>query len=204
MNFFAINIFDKVFTFDETKKFKKSQFIAMHTVIFRTQILKDIKLQLPKHTFYVDNIYVYTPLPHIKTFYYMNEDLYRYFVGRGDQSINEKVIMNRIDQHILITKIVYEAYDIQEISKTNKKLAKYMTDFISILMAITSIYLIKIGTPEALEKKKQLWDGLKHKDEKLYKSCKHHIEGLTATNSKLGMSLCKTIYKIARKIIRFN
>ena len=39
------NVFpiDKVFAFDDAKKFKKSQFIAMHTVIYRTQILKDIK-----------------------------------------------------------------------------------------------------------------------------------------------------------------
>lgn len=194
----------RVFSFEESKRFKKSQFIAMHTVIYRTQILKDINLTLPKHTFYVDNIYVYTPLPYIETIYYMNENLYRYYVGREGQSINEQVIMKRIDQHLLVTEILYNAYDIQEIRKDKKKLAKYMSDYVSILMAITSIYLIKIGTKEALDKKRALWENLKQKDEKLYRSCKHNIEGLTATNSKFGRTICKGVYNIARKILKFN
>lgn len=200
------NVFpvEKVFSFQDSKKFKKSQFIAMHTVIYRTQILKDINLTLPKHTFYVDNIYVYIPLPFVNSIYYMNENLYRYYVGRDDQSINEKVIMKRIDQHLLVTEILYNAYDLQEIRKSKKKLAKYMSDYVSILMAITSIYLIKIGTKEALDKKRALWEGLKQKDEKLYRTCKHNLEGLTATNSKFGMSICKGVYNIARKILKFN
>lgn len=200
------NVFpvEKVFSFQDSKKFKKSQFIAMHTVIYRTQILKDINLTLPKHTFYVDNIYVYIPLPFVNSIYYMNENLYRYYVGRDDQSINEKVIMKRIDQHLLVTEILYNAYDLQEIRKNKKKLAKYMSDYVSILMGITSIYLIKIGTKEALDKKHALWEGLKQKDEKLYRTCKHNLEGLTATHSKFGMSICKGVYNIARKILKFN
>ena len=201
------NVFpqNKVFTFDEAKKFKKSQFIAMHTVIYRTQILKDIKLELPKHTFYVDNVFVYVPLPHIKTMYYMNEDFYRYYIGRADQSVNESVIMKRIDQHLKVTKILIDAYDLNEIAeKQSKKLAKYMSDYVSILMAITSIYLIKIGDKEALEKKKELWQYLKNKDQKLWKTCKHNIEGLTSAESKFGMGFCKFIYTIARKILKFN
>lgn len=62
----------------------------MHSVIYRTEMLKLCQLELPKHTFYVDNIYVYYPLPHVRTLYYMNVDLYRYFIGREDQSVNEK------------------------------------------------------------------------------------------------------------------
>ncbi len=200
------NVFpaNQVITFDDSKKFKKSQFIGMHTVIYRTEILKEIKLELPKHTFYVDNVFVYVPLPHIKTMYYMHEDLYRYFIGRADQSVNESVIMKRIDQHLKVTKILIDAYDISKIEAQSKKLAKYMSDYVSILMAITSIYLIKIGDAEALSKKKALWEYLKNKDQKLYKACKGNIEGLTATNSKIGMWFCKVIYTIARKILKFN
>lgn len=195
---------EKEFSFAETKKFKKSQFITMHSAIYRTKILQDIALTLPKHTFYVDNIFVYTPLPYVKSFYYINADLYRYYVGRADQSINEDVIMKRIDQHIKVTKIVIDTNNIRELEKQNKKLAKYMTNFVSILMAITSIYLIKIGDKEALTKKKELWEYLKTKDKKLWSDCKHHAEGLVSTNSKFGMGLCKIIYTIARKVIKFN
>ncbi len=200
------NVFpvEQEFTFEQSKKFKKSQFITMHSAVYRTKILQEIGLTLPKHTFYVDNIYVYTPLPAVKSFYYIDADLYRYYVGRADQSINESVIMKRIDQHIKVTKIAIEAHNIQEIAARDKKLAKYMTDFVSILMAITSIYLIKIGDADALAKKKDLWQFLKDKDPKLWADCKHKAEGLVATNSKFGMGFCKFIYKVARKVLKFN
>ena len=200
------NVFktNEILTFDNAKKFKKSQFIAMHTVIYRTQLLKDIGLELPKHTFYVDNIYVYKPLPYVKSLYYMNENFYRYFVGRADQSINENVIMKRIDQHIKVTKIMIDAHNIQEIKNKSKRLAKYMSNYISIMMAICSIYLIKLGDKESLLKKKELWQYLKNADVKLYKHCKNSIEGFSHTNCALGRAICKLIYNISRKIVKFN
>ena len=38
----------------------------MHSVIYRTEILRACGMELPKHTFYVDNIFVYQPLPQVK------------------------------------------------------------------------------------------------------------------------------------------
>lgn len=57
---------DKVFTWNEAGRFHKGQYILMHSVIYRTQLLRECGLELPKHTFYVDNIYVYKPLPSVK------------------------------------------------------------------------------------------------------------------------------------------
>ncbi|MCI6859070.1 MAG: glycosyltransferase family 2 protein, partial [Eubacterium sp.] len=44
----------KYFGWDEIGRFHASQNILMHSVIYRTQLLKDIHFELPKHTFYVD------------------------------------------------------------------------------------------------------------------------------------------------------
>lgn len=46
----------------------------MHSVIYRTQLLRDCGLELPKHTFYVDNLFVYVPLPYVKNMYYLDVD----------------------------------------------------------------------------------------------------------------------------------
>ena len=73
------------------------------------------KLELPKHTFYVDNIYVYYPLPHVKTFYYLDVNFYRYFIGREDQSVNEKNMIKRIDQQIFVTKTMIDMYSLRKI-----------------------------------------------------------------------------------------
>ena len=97
----------------------------MHSVFYRTALLKEIGLKLPEHTFYVDNIFVYYPLPFVKTMYYMDVDLYRYFIGRDDQSVNEKVMIGRIDQQIKITKILIGSHDLSKIKEG--KLKKYTT-----------------------------------------------------------------------------
>ena len=96
---------DKVFTWNDVKHFRLGQYILMHSVIYRTRILQNCGLELPKHTFYVDNIFVYYPLPYVKTLYYMDTDLYRYFIGRADQSVNEQVMIGRVDQQIKVNKI---------------------------------------------------------------------------------------------------
>ena len=53
----------RIFTWSEIGRFRPSQYLLMHSVIYRTQLLRDCGLELPKHTFYVDNLFVYQPLP---------------------------------------------------------------------------------------------------------------------------------------------
>ena len=93
----------KIITWRDMGRFKIGQYILMHSVMYRTELLKMCKLELPKHTFYVDNIYVYYPLPHVKTFYYLNVNFYRYFIGRDGQSVNEQNMIKRIDQQLFVT-----------------------------------------------------------------------------------------------------
>ena len=121
---------DEVITWDDMRFLKKSQYILMHSVIYRTELLRECGLKLPKHTFYVDNIFVYQPLPYVKTIYYLDVNFYRYFIGRGDQSVNEKVMIGRIDQQIRVTHIMLETYNVWKIE--NKKLRKYMMNYLRI------------------------------------------------------------------------
>lgn len=76
----------RVFTWNEIGRFRPSQYLLMHSVIYRTEMLRACRLELPKHTFYVDNIFVYQPLPAVKSIYYMDVDLYRYFIGRATRA----------------------------------------------------------------------------------------------------------------------
>ena len=67
---------DEVFRWDDIGHFRLDQYILMHSVIYRTDMLKLSQMRLPKHTFYVDNIYVYYPLPHVRKIYYLDVDFY--------------------------------------------------------------------------------------------------------------------------------
>ena len=81
---------DTVFTWNDVGHFFKGQYILMHSVIYRTKLLRECGMKLPDHTFYVDNIFVYEPLPYVKNMYYMDVNFYRYYIGREDQSVNDR------------------------------------------------------------------------------------------------------------------
>ncbi len=194
---------NRIFTWDEIMHFRQSQNILMHSTIYRTNLLKSSGIQLPKHTFYVDNIFVYQPLPYVKTLYYMDVNLYRYFIGRSDQSVNEQVMIKRIDQQLRITKIMMESHDVHQIK--SKKLQKYMVKYLAMMMAVSSVFLIKEGTEESLEKKQELWDYLKKHDKKLYYRIRSHILGQSMNlPGKFGRKVVELGYDILRKIYGFN
>jgi len=194
---------DKVFTWDDVKFLHVGQYILMHSVIYRTQMLKDCALELPKHTFYVDNIYVYHPLPYVKKMYYMDVNFYRYYIGRADQSVNEKVMIGRIDQQLRVTKLMIDDGDIWKIS--NRKLRNYMISYLEIMMTISSILAIRSKTEENLQKKKELWLYLKEKDLRLYHRIRRSVLGNTMNlPGKSGRKISVAAYKIAQKVVGFN
>lgn len=194
---------DKIFTWDDIGRFHLDQYILMHSVIYRTSMLKLSQMTLPKHTFYVDNIYVYYPLPYVRKIYYLDVDFYRYFIGREDQSVNEKVMISRIDQQIFVTKKMIDMYQLKEIR--SKKLRHYMVNYLAIMMTVSSILLIRSKKEENLEKKRELWQYLKRKDFKTFLRIRYGILGQTMNiPGKPGRKISSLAYTVARRLIGFN
>lgn len=193
----------KIFTWDDCGRFKKGQYILMHSVIYRTELLRECGLKLPKHTFYVDNLFVYVPLPYVKKMYYIDVDFYRYFIGRDDQSVNESVMIKRIDQQIRVNELMVEAVDLFSIK--NPKLRRYMFNYLEIITVITTIMLIRSGTEENLEKKRDLWTYLKEYDLRLFHKLRNGIMGRVMNlPGKGGRKISVAAYKISQKIVGFN
>lgn len=194
---------DQIFTWSDVRHFYKGHYILMHSVIYRTKLLRECGLELPKHTFYVDNIYVYKPLPSVKHMYYMDVDFYRYFIGRDDQSVNEKVMIGRIDQQIKVNKIMIDEFDLWKIP--NPKLRHYMFNYLEIITVISTIMLIRSGTEENLEKKRELWKYIKDHDIRLFHHLRNGIMG-NAMNlpGKGGRKISVAAYKLSQKIVGFN
>ena len=202
------NVFpeETLFTWNDIGHFKMDQYILMHTVIYKTELLKKCGLQLPKHTFYVDNIFVFEPLPYVKKMYYINTNFYRYFIGRDDQSVNETVMISRIDQQIRVTKLMidYLVAKKQELVK-NRRLYQYMRNYLEIIMTVSSVLLIRSGTQEHLDKKKELWEYLKSKDKRLYLWMRNGIMGGTMNlPGRGGRKISVEGYKICQKLFGFN
>ena len=117
-----------------------------------------------KHTFYVDNLFAFEPLPYVKNLYYLDVNFYRYFIGRDDQSVNEKVMIKRIDQQIRVNKLMVDAYLKANVS--NRRLRAYMFSYLDIITTVSSIMLVRAATQECLDKnrscritsKTRIWD----------------------------------------------
>ena len=171
---------EELFTWNDVHRFHKGQYILMHSVIFRTKLLKDCGLKLPEHTFYVDNIFVFEPLPYVKKMYYMDVNFYRYYIGRADQSVNEQVMIGRIDQQLKVNKIMVDyVVSKKQFLATHKKLRNYMLNYLDIITTVSSIMLIYSGVEENLEKKKELWQYLKKKDMRSFIRIRYGILGQT-------------------------
>lgn len=194
---------EKIFTWEDLGHFKNSQNILMHSVTYRTELLRKCNLELPKHTFYVDNIFVYKPLPYVKTMYYSNLDLYRYFIGREDQSVNEKVMIKRIDQQIKVTKILIDCYNPTLIKC--KKLRKYMIKYLIMMMTVSTVLLLKDNTDESLDKKEELWNYLDSKNKSLYKEVNKSFLGASIQiKGLLGRKIILLGYSLSKKVFGFN
>lgn len=185
------------------KLFMLGQYILMHSVIYRTGLLRECGLELPKHTFYVDNIFVYQPLPYVKSMYYLDVNFYRYFIGRDDQSVNETVMIGRLDQQIRVTKLMLDCCDVMKL--TNRKLRHYMIQYLEIMMTVSSILAIRSETKENLEKKKELWQYLKQTNLPLYIRLRWGFLGQgTNLPGKSGRKVSIACYKITQKFYGFN
>ncbi len=197
---------DTVFTWNDVGHFFKGQYILMHSVIYRTKLLRECGMMLPDHTFYVDNIFVYEPLPYVKNMYYMDVNFYRYYIGREDQSVNEKVMIGRVDQQLRVNKLMID-YTVRnrKMIFANKRLKQYMLNYLEIITTISSIMLILADTEEALDKKTELWEYLKASDSYLYRKLRYGIMG-NGMNlpGKGGRKISVEGYRLAQRFFKFN
>ena len=194
---------DRIFGWEEVKHMPKGKYLLMHSMIYRTKLLHDCGMELPKHTFYVDNLFAFEPLPFVKNMYYLDVNFYRYFIGRDDQSVNEKVMIGRIDQQIKVNKLMIDAYDLTKIK--NKKLRDYMVKYLTMMMTVSSVFLIKEGSEESLQKREELWEYLKNKNKIMYRMInKMALSKPMQFRSKAGRKIVVWGYSLSQKIYGFN
>lgn len=193
----------RVLAWEDVGRFRIGQYILMHSAIYRTQMLRDCGLSLPKHTFYVDNLYVYVPMTHVNRLLYLNVDFYHYFIGRDDQSVQETVMIRRIDQQLRVNRLMLESVDVLHVEPAKKR--AYMLGYLEIITTVSSILLMKSGTEEHLAMKQALWDDIRARFPEVYKKLRHRFLGIGLhLPGKLGRQIAIGGYKLSQKIFGFN
>lgn len=195
---------DQLFTWDDCGHFGLTKYILMHSVIYRTQMLRDCGLTLPRHTFYVDNIFVYVPLPECKRIYYMDVDLYRYFIGREDQSVNETVMIGRIDQQLRVTRIMIDSFLLERDVKSSR-LRSYMRNYLTMMMVICTVFSMMSDRPDKEQMRADIWKYLREQDHETYVKIRRSVMGVGAhLPGKAGDRVLLSAYHIAQKVFKFN
>lgn len=196
---------NRIIGWEDTRiRFNKFQYVLMHSVIYRTALLHECGLKLPKHTFYVDNLYIFKPMIHVKKLMYVNVDLYRYYIGREGQSVNEKTMMKRIDQQIFVNKTLIDFFS-EKRDGLPPQMYRFLFQYLDMMMCVASSICIVSKDKELYQKKKELWNYLKQKDAELYKELRHTIFGIWFNlPTGIGRALDRAGYRVFQKLFGFN
>ncbi len=192
-----------IFTWEQTKFFRPDQILMIHTCTFRTEMLRRIGLEMPRHTFYEDNYMVYGNLQGVNRIYYMNTDLYRYFIGRADQSVQADIMMKRYRHQIKATECCFTAFHLDDIKERPKR--RYLKHEMFIMFGIAILFSRLNKTPEAEADLDTMWENCRSFDKK-WADYFHYRTSLRliSFSGKGGSTLVRFIYYVAHRIIRFN
>ena len=136
--------------------------ITMHSIIYRTKLLRDIKYHQLEGVYYSDSQYSLIPLLHAKMIYYVHLPLYRYYIGHNEQSISMAAMLkNRQHQYDVMIQIAKDV-DFEKIKV--KKLLKFT---IRTMRAMVQWQIMLIANDKRISKKHKTVMGIIHKIKRL-------------------------------------
>ena len=194
---------NRIFEWKDIKRFRLHQMLTIHSSTFRTSLLKAWDEPLPRKIFYEDNLMICKNLPSVKKLYYFPKDLYRYWIGRPDQSVQEAAVTRRYTHQLTVSEKSFMACNLDTIEEP--KLKKYLKHELFMLfgMAVTFARLNKSDEADAnLEK---MWDNCKQYNLKWGRYYRHRTAiSVACIKGKLGRFIAISCYRIANKVVKFN
>jgi Glycosyltransferases involved in cell wall biogenesis len=199
---------DRRFRWDEVERLGRRQILMMHAVTYRTDLLRRVGMRLPEHTFYVDNLFVVAPLAHVREMYYLPVDLYRYFIGRSDQSVNASVMLTRVDQQLRVNRLALQALPSREDVADGTvpvQLYAMLLQYLEAVCAVTSATLVRGGTPEHLAARELFWDEIRAENPWLFTRLRRTLVGTGANlPGQAGRRVTRLAYHVARRVVGFS
>lgn len=185
------------------RSFSVEQYLTIHSVLFRTECVKASGVVLPEHVFYEDNVFVYSVLPKIKKFIFIDKVLYNYTIGREGQSVQEDIIKKRYKHQILASQTIFTTYRLDEIK--DRKLRKYMYHECVMLLLIAVIFARLNRTEEAERDVEKMWEDCIAFDKKRAEHIKKYsLAAFVSVDGKTGREFGIALYRFAQKVVRFN
>ena len=164
---------NQIITWDKVKKFSPTEFLMMHNLIYRLEVLKESKVRLLEHTFYVDNLFLYVPLPFVKTLYFIDVDFYRYFVGRANQSVTLENMTKNYKHQLRVMEALTHSYSYEFLKTLPKKQRNFiLQDFIA-KSFLTLFYISTGNNDEKNQAYKEYFERFKKNNRGLYNKLRY-------------------------------
>lgn len=188
---------------NEIKEIKKldsileyfNELYMMHTLTYKTSILKENNIKITEKCFYTDTEYVLYPMFYANNIYITHFPLYVYRIGREGQSISIQGRLKHYKDHILVSNNLMDFWNKNKDKMTKEKF-EYYSKFINshVRVTLTNFLMILPPNNENLENVKKYDDCVRLKNIDIYENM--------AQSRKLVLLLRKSNYKLY-KILSF-
>ena len=193
----------KILEWRDTRRFRIHQLLTIHSCTFRTSLMREWGEPLPKKVFYEDNLMVCKVLPRVRKIYYFHADLYRYWIGRPDQSVQEAAMKKRYAQQVLVSERCFVACDLGQV--TDKKLKRYLKHEVFMLLGIAICFARLNKSDEADARLDEMWRVCYAHDKKWARHFRRFSPlALISVRGKGGRAFTNFIFRLANKVVRFN
>lgn len=176
----------------------------IHSLCYRVSLLREHHYELPKHTFYEDNLYIYQPLPWTGRILYLPRPLYGYTIGQATQSISDQNMLRHMDQNTEMVTQMICTWTWTQIQGLPRSLRSYMISFASGQILAVSLLHEMAHNAEAAELNRRMWDRIHAFDPELYRRIRRHPSA--AVIALPGPRLRRAVYHICqffRKCVGF-
>lgn len=138
--------------------------IKMHSLVIKTEYLKNMPYKLDEHCFYVDAEYVTYPVLNIESVYYTRICPYMYRLGRNGQSMDIKNMQKNRVQHMRVYRSLVKFYKTNCNEETPLYTKNYIEKCIAQIVENQFQIYISLGLQKGIKEELENWDSKMKKD----------------------------------------
>lgn len=154
--------FNQLYNLDKDAGLFGDGYFHMAATAFKTSCLRDADFILDEKCFYVDMEFVVFPLKTVNSFVRLDFNLYRYLIGRSEQSVNVESMFKRRADHEKVMRKLLKFYQENNFSEVKKA---FVRNIIALMMSTHYyIFLHPIATRSATRGELHKFDEFLKKD----------------------------------------
>lgn len=122
--------FNRIYGFDDliNQVGVEDVYFTMAATSFRTDLLKEMSLQLKEKSFYTDSAFILKPIPFTNTVVFLKKAVYKYLRGQSEQSVAPLSFVRHYEDHEAIVRELIEYEMHTQMSKEQHRYMRYILE----------------------------------------------------------------------------